>query len=86
MNDNQFMYISSLVCLLLIFYSFRYNKVFAIFNIFIFLAYNSYLYFGFVYRSLQGAGLVWWFFILTLTLIQILVVGIYVGIKFLKKR
>jgi hypothetical protein len=86
MSDNQVLYIASIICFLFILVSFKFSKQFAIVNLILFFLYSTILYYNLVYNSAYGSGLVWWSYAILLTVLQILIVGIYLGIKFFSKN
>lgn len=85
MSDNQMLYISSVVCFVLILVSFRYGKQFAAVNLVVFCIYNLFLYYNLFFKGDGGSGFLWWFYLIILTVLQLLIVGIYLGIKFFKQ-
>jgi len=82
MSEEQFLYMSSAVCFIMILLSFRYRKQFAIINLVLFFIYSPLLYYNLFFNSAYGASLVWWSYLLFFTLLQVLVVCIYLGIRF----
>jgi hypothetical protein len=84
-SDNQILYISSVVCLVLILLSFKFNKQIGVINLIVFLFYNALLYYNLIYKSDGGSGFLWWFYLIILTVVQILILCIYIGIKYFKK-
>jgi hypothetical protein len=86
MTDNQLLFSSSLLCLILIIISFKFNKLFGIISLIIFVIYSSYLYYSLIYKSQYGSALVWWFYLLIITAIQIIISGTYIIIKLIKNR
>jgi hypothetical protein len=85
MSDNQILYISSVVCLFLVLLSFRFSKQVGIINLVVFLLYNAILYHNLIYKSDGGSGFLWWLYLIILTIVQILILVIYIGIKYFKK-
>lgn len=85
MSDNELLYSSSVICLMLIIVSFRFNRQFGIINIIFFCLYNLLLYYNLFYKNDGGSGFSWWFYLIILTVIQILVIIIYLGIKLFTK-
>ena len=77
MNDNQILYIISFICLLLIIIGFKYSKVFALINLVIFIAYNLLLHFNMLNYGEGGSVCLWWFYLVILTLLQILIIICY---------
>ena len=77
MNDNQILYIISFICLLLIIIGFKYSKVFALINLVIFIAYNLLLHFNMLNYGEGGSVFLWWFYLVILTLLQILIIICY---------
>jgi len=86
MSDNQILYISSIICFLLIIVSFRFNRPFGMINLIGYILYNLFLYCNFFYENEGGSGFLWWFYLIILTALQIVVLGIYIGIKFFKRQ
>lgn len=84
-SDNQILYISSVLCLILILISFKFSRQVGIINLVVFSLYNAILYYNLIYKSDGGSGFLWWFYLVILTVIQILILGIYIGIKYFKK-
>jgi len=84
-SDNQILYISSAVCLILILLSFKFSKQVGVINLVVFILYNAILYYNLTYKSEGGSGFLWWFYLIILTIAQILILGIYIGIKYFKK-
>ena len=85
-SDNQILYISSVVCLILLLLSFKFSRQFGVINFVVFILYNAILYFNLIYKSEGGSGFLWWFYLIILTVVQILILGIYIGIKYFKKK
>lgn len=85
MSDNQILYISSILCFLLIFISFKYNKQFAFTNAIMFVLYSVIFYYCLFNNGQGGSSFLWWFYLIIATSLQILIVVIYLGIKFFKK-
>ena len=84
-SDNQILYISSVVCLILVFLSFKFSKQVGVINLVVYLLYSAILYYNIIYKSDGGSGFLWWFYLIILTVVQILILGIYIGIKYFKK-
>lgn len=84
-SDNQILYISSVICLILILLTFKFSKQVVLINLVVFILYNAILYYNLIYKSEGGSGFVWWFYLIILTVAQILILGIYIGIKYFKK-
>lgn len=84
-SDNQILYISSVLCLILILVSFKFSRQVGVINLVLFSLYNTILYYNLIYKSDGGSGFLWWFYLVILTVIQILILGIYIGIKYFKK-
>lgn len=85
MSDNWFLYLSSLICSVLIGISIRVNRQFGVFNILFFCLYSSFLYYYLFCKNEGGSGFLWWLYLLVLTLVQLVVVGAYIGIKGFKR-
>lgn len=85
MNDNQMLYISSTLCFILILISFRYGSWFAIINLTVFCTYSLFFYYNLYFNNSGGSGFLWWFYLAITTCLELLIVGIYLGIKLLKK-
>jgi len=85
MNDNQILYISSILCFVLIIFSSKHNKKKILINSGIFILYSSILYYKYFCQSKEGSALLWFFYLEVITLVQILVVGIYLLTKFVKR-
>lgn len=79
MSENQILYISSVICLILILLSFKSSKRFAAINLIVFCLYTFRLYY-YMFK-IDGAA---WFYAIFFTVLQILIAGIYLGIKFFK--
>ena len=85
MSDTQILYVSSIICFILIICSFKFSKLFATVNLIMFCLYSVYLYYNLFYNSSDGASLAWWFYAIFFTVLQILIVGTYLGIKIFSK-
>ncbi len=85
MNDNQFLYISTILCLILILLSFKFSKQAGFLNLVIFSFYTILLYYNLLYKGDGGSSLLWWFYLIILTLLQSLILGIYISIRYFKK-
>jgi len=86
MNDMLLLYIVIIICFVLIAFSFKYSKLFAIINAVLFCIYNMVLFY-YLYFSLSGLeALVWWFYLILLNIIQITTIGVYLIIKYCKSR
>lgn len=85
MSENQAMYLGSFFCLVLILFAFRVNKSFAIINSVIFLLFSLLFYYGMFFNGKDEMSLGWLILLIGATLLQILIIGIYLGIKFFKK-
>lgn len=85
MSDNQILYVSAVLCFTLILLSFKFGKYFAIINFIIFFIYSIAMYYGLFYRGEEGATLAWWFYLIGLNVLQILIVAIYLSVKFFKR-
>jgi hypothetical protein len=77
MNDNQLLYLASIVCFFLIILTFRHSRKFGGVNMLLFCLYNSILYYHLIYDSSGGAGLVWWFCLLVVSGCHMLALLIY---------
>ena len=86
MSDDQILYGGSLLCLILVLISFKFSRYFAIINLIVLLSYSTIMYYGLFYKSEEGGALVWWFYLVSLTAIQIVIIGIYLVIKIFKKN
>ena len=84
-SDSQILYISSVICLILILLTFKFSKQVVLINLVVFILYNAILYYNLIYKSEGGSGFVWWFYLIILTVAQILILGIYIGKKYFKK-
>lgn len=84
MSDNQLLYFSSILCFILILFLSKPNKYFFLINIGIFVLYSSFLYYKLLCQSNEGSALLWFFYLEVITVIQILLIGIYLLIKFFK--
>lgn len=80
------LYISSILCFLLIFRLFKYNRRFAIFNLVIFIFYNLILHYNLFYNADGGSSFIWWFYLGMTILIQIAIVGFYLVRENLKTK
>jgi len=85
MSDNQILYISSVLCFLLVLLSFKYNRQFAMINGVVFIVYNALLYYCLFYKGQGGSSFLWWFYLLIATILQILIVGYFLVVNFFKK-
>ena len=85
MSDNQILCISSILCFVLIVLSSKHNKQFFLINIGLFILYSSVLYYKLFYQSKEGSALLWFFYLLSITVVQIIVIGIYLLTKFFKR-
>lgn len=79
------MYSSSLVLLLLILVSIRVNKTFGYINASVFIIYTSIFIYGLYNLGQGGTALIWWFYLLLLTWLQSLIIGMYLIAKAIKK-
>ena len=86
MSDDQILYGSSILCLILVFISFKFSRFFAVTNLIVLLGYSAIMYYGLFYKSESGAALGWWFYLVSLTAIQIVVIGIYLLLQINKKN
>ena len=84
-SDNQILFISSVLCLLLTLISFKFDKQIGILNLVVILIYYALLYYNLFFRGNGGSGFLWWFYLIILTAIQMLIIEIYIGLKFFKK-
>lgn len=85
MSDNQLLYLSSFLCIILIFISYKYNKQFAIISLIVFVLYSIYLYYGLKFKSEYGSALLWLFYLQLMTIIQIVISAIYIIVKLIRK-
>lgn len=85
MTDNQILYTATIICFILILLSFKFNKQFGIINLIVFLLYSIRMYYGLFYQSKYGTALTWWFYLVILTGLQFLIVGIYLIVKLIRK-
>lgn len=85
-SDNIILYVFSIICLIIIIKLFRLNRIFGIVNALIFCLYNSVLYYNLFYKGQGGSGFIWWFYLIILTLVQIIILGIYLAIKYFNKK
>jgi hypothetical protein len=86
MTDNLLLFSSSIFCLLLILISFIYNKRFAKINIVIFFIYTLGLYSKMYFYGKEGSAFLWWFYLIVLTVLQLVIIGIYLLIKIIKQK
>lgn len=85
-QEDYIAYFFSTLCLLLILYSSRYNKKFALLNIIVWICYTSYLYYGFYFNSEYGGALAWWFYLTSISILQTIVLIGYMIMKRVKDR
>ena len=85
-QDDIIIYISSILLLILIIASLKTSKIFGIINSCVFVIYTGIFLNGLYNYSQGGRGLVWWFYLLVLTWIHLLIVGLYLIIKKRKKQ
>jgi hypothetical protein len=85
-SDNQLLYISSLVCLALALFFFKDNKQAGVINLVVLFLYSGILYYNLIYNSDGGSGFLWWFYLVILTILHVLIIGIYIVIKYFKKK
>lgn len=85
-SDNFILYTISIICFIIIVRLFRINKSLGVINIAIFFFYSSILYYNLFCKSQGGSGLLWWFYLVMLTLIQVLILGIYFCIRYFNKN
>lgn len=71
MSGNQIVYMFSVVCFIVIVTSFRYGRYFPIVNLTVYGSYNLILYYNLFQESGAGTGLIWWFYLILCTSVQI---------------
>lgn len=86
MSDEQILYISSMICFIAILTSFKYGKLFAVINLLLFCTYSIVLYYNLFFNSGGGSSLLWLFYLSLFTLLQIVIVSTYIGIKLFHAR
>ncbi|WP_455252370.1 conjugal transfer protein [Prevotella melaninogenica] len=87
MDEDILLYISSIICVLLIIYQiFKHQKATAALSAIVLLGYSLPLYYFFFFRSEYGAGLTYWFYLLVFNLIYILSTAIHLIFKYIKGR
>ena len=84
MNENQVMYLVSIFCFFLIIFTFKFNKQFAFINVIIFIIYNIYFYYG-LFNGKEGTSLGWLILLIIVTILQILLLSIFILAKLYKK-
>jgi hypothetical protein len=85
MNDILIVYFGWALCLVFILWLFKFNKQLAVINLTLFFIYNSVLYYNLLYNSAGGTALVWWFYLLVFTAVHILVISVYLAVKYFTK-
>lgn len=85
MEDNIVLVAASFILLLLIAVAFKFSKAFSAVNFVIFLLYSGYMYYGLFFDSFGGTALVWWFYLLIITILHILIISGYLAKLFFKK-
>jgi hypothetical protein len=84
MNDSPIFYVTSFLCIVLMFASFKFSKSFAVINFISFCLYNLLLYCNF-YKGDGGAVFVWGLSLIVLNIFQILIMSVFILIKSWKK-
>ena len=77
MEDMIFTYLVSIICLALIFISYRFSKGFFYKNTVVYFLYNSVLYYKLFFDSKWGTSLLWLFYLLVFSVVHILILGFY---------
>ena len=83
-NDNILLFVISLLTIGSIIISIKFNKWFAVINGIVFITYSVYLYYGLFFDLGNGTALAWWFYLIVFTILQLLIVLIYLTIKWIK--
>lgn len=85
MTDNQVLYISTIICFVLIMASFKYKKQFARINMVLFLLYNVILYSSLFFGGDYGSSFLWWFYLMIITALQILILSTCIAVELAKR-
>jgi hypothetical protein len=85
MSENQVMYFGTFFCLILIIYSYKVDKSLLIKNCIIWIIYNAILYYGLLFKGEYGMSLGWFILIILSTILQVLIVSIFLVVKYLKR-
>lgn len=83
--ENIIMYSSSVLLFALILISYKFSRRFGLVNTIVFILYNSFLYYLFIFRGSGGSSLLWLFYLAILTSVQLLIVLIFVMRRWVKK-
>lgn len=86
MNDNSVLIIISVIVLLAIGTTVKYSKVFFAVNLIVFCAYTTVMYWGLYYDVSDGKALAWWFYLLVVSVLQLLVVTAYLVKRIFRKQ
>lgn len=86
MSENTVLYLTSLLLLALIIFSAKYKKSFFIVNLILFLVYTLPMYYGLFFDVGNGSALVYWAYLLFLTLLHIIITTYYLVFYLLKSK
>ena len=81
MNENNILYGSSILLLLLILATFKFNKSFILLHLIIYLLYSVYFYYGLFFKIHAGTALAYWFYLIIITGLHLLFMVGYLIIK-----
>lgn len=84
MSEECYVYLGSLICLVIILCTFKYGRLFGLINLLLYFIYSIVLYYNLLFNSEGGSSLLWLFYLIFLSILQVIIAGVYLVIQLIK--